>query len=54
MTDKLKPEEIWFLKKMTELSEKDFAEGKTYTQEQVKDFLNARRHADKMVAERVG
>ena len=49
MAEKLKPEEVWYLKKMVELSEKDFAEGRTYTQEQVKEYLKARRHAGKVV-----
>lgn len=49
MADKLKLEEIWYLKKMVELSEKDFAEGKTYTQNQVKEFLKARRDGSKVV-----
>ena len=54
MADKLKPEEVWYLKKMIELSEKDFAEGRTYTQEQVKEYLKARRHAGKVVTACVG
>lgn len=54
MAGKLKPEEVWYLKKMVELSEKDFAEGRTYTQEQVKEILKARRHANKVVTACVG
>lgn len=53
MAEKLKPEEVWYLNKMVELSEKDFAEGRTYTQDEVKEFLKARRHASKVVTARV-
>lgn len=52
MAEELKPEEVWYLKKMLELSEKDFAEGRTFTQEQVKDYLKARRDASKVVTAR--
>lgn len=53
MAEKLKPEEVWYLNKMVELSEKDFAEGRTYTQDEVKVFLKARRNASKVVTARV-
>ncbi|MCQ2266128.1 MAG: hypothetical protein MJZ40_00270 [Bacteroidaceae bacterium] len=49
MTEKMSPETIWYLKKMLEISEKDFAEGRSYTHEQVKEMLKARKHEDQVV-----
>lgn len=50
MAENMTPETVWFLKKMTAKSEKDFAEGKVYTHEQVKEMLKTRRYEDKVVA----
>lgn len=50
MTETMTPETVWFLKEMTARSEKDFAEGKVYSHEQVKEMLKARRHEAQMVA----
>lgn len=54
MEDKLKPEEVWYLKKMMELSEKALAEGKTYTHEEVKSLIKARLHDNYVAATSVG
>lgn len=50
MNENINEENIWYLKKMLEVSEKDFAEGRYYTHEQVKNMLKNRTHADKMVS----
>lgn len=54
MADRLKPEEVWYLKKMMELGEKDLAEGKTYTHEEVKSLIKARFHDNYVAATCVG
>lgn len=46
---KMSPETVWYLKEMLAKSEKDFAEGRFYTHEQVKEMLKARRHESEMV-----
>lgn len=49
MEDKLKPEEVWYLKKMVELSERSLVEGKTYTHEEVKAIMRARHNESHLV-----
>lgn len=49
MPETMSPETAWFLKKMVEKSEDDFALGKTYSHDEVKEMLKARRYEDKMV-----
>lgn len=49
MTEKMTSETTWYLKEMMAKSDKDFAENKTYTHDQVKEMLKARRHENKMV-----
>lgn len=39
MEEKMTPETIWYLKEMVARSDKDFAEGKFYTHEQVMEML---------------
>ena len=46
----MKTENAWYLMQMMAKSDKDFAEGRTYTHEQVKDMLKARRNENKVVA----
>ena len=48
MEEKMTPETIWFLKEMVAKSDKDFAEGKCYTHEQVLDMLKNRKNEDKV------
>lgn len=50
VTETMTPETIWFLKKMTARSEKDFEEGKTYSHKQVKEMLKTRRNGNKEIA----
>lgn len=50
MAEILTPEAVWFLKEMTAKSEKDFAEGRVFSHEQVKEMLKTRRHGDQVVA----
>ena len=49
MTEKMTSETTWYLKEMMAKSDKDFAENKIYTHDQVKEMLKARRHENKMV-----
>lgn len=49
MAEKLNEETVWYLKKMMEMSDKDFAEERTYSHDQVKEMLKARRHESEMV-----
>ena len=39
MIEKMTSENAWFLKEMMSKSDKDFAENKTYTHDQVKEML---------------
>ena len=50
MAENMTPETVWYLKEMMRRSEKDFAEGNTYSHDQVKDMLKARRNENKVVA----
>lgn len=43
------PETIWYLKEMVARSDKDFAEGKFYTHEQVMEMLKTRKNENKVV-----
>ena len=54
MADKLRPEEVWYLKKMIEISENSLAEGKTYTHEEVKALMKARHNESHLITARVG
>ncbi|MCQ2254326.1 MAG: hypothetical protein MJZ29_02430 [Bacteroidaceae bacterium] len=49
MEEKMTPETIWYLKEMVAKSDKEFAEGKFYTHEQVMEMLKARKNEDKVV-----
>lgn len=50
MAETMTPETIWFLKEMTAKSDRDFAEGKVYSHEQVKEMLKTRRNENQVVA----
>lgn len=54
MADKLRPEEVWYLKKMIEISENSLAEGKTYTHKEVKALMKARHNESHLITARVG
>lgn len=43
-------ENKWFLEKMIEISENAFAEGKTFSHEEVKEMLKLRRNENRLVA----
>lgn len=54
MTEKLNEETVWYLKKMMEIGEKALTEGKTYTNEEVKNLIKARYHEGHLVRASVG
>lgn len=49
MQDSLPKEELWYLERMISQSEKDFAEGRVYTHDDVKQMLKARKHDNHVV-----